>query len=144
MQNLSDGRLKKKLGKRFDIWLDGGHNEDAANMISSFIKDWRNQDKIMILAMTSGKNPTTFLKKIINQFKLVILLPIENHQYIQPYEIKQSIRTKFDHRIKVECRLNINEAIDLILERYSSGKILICGSLYLAGQILKKDGFKIK
>ena len=114
------------------------------NMISSFIKDWRNQDKIMILAMTSGKNPTTFLKKIINQFKLVILLPIENHQYIQPYEIKESIRTKFDNRIKVECRLNINEAIDLILERYSSGRILICGSLYLAGQILKEDGFKIK
>ena len=98
----------------------------------------------MILAMTSGKNPTTFLKKIINQFKLVILLPIENHQYIQPYEIKESIRTKFDNRIKVECRLNINEAIDLILERYSSGRILICGSLYLAGQILKEDGFKIK
>jgi len=144
MQNLSNGRLKKKLGRRFDIWLDGGHNEDASNMIFSFIKDWGGQDKIMILAMTSGKNPSTFLKKIINQFKLVILLPIENHQYIQPYEIKESIKTRFDRKIRVECSLDIKEAIDLILQRHSSGKILICGSLYLAGQILKEDGFKIK
>ena len=144
MQNLSNGRLRKKLGNKFDIWLDGGHNEDAANMIFSFIKDWSSQDKIMILAMTSGKNPTTFLKKIINQFKLVILLPIENHQYIKPYEIRESIRAKFDDKIKVECSLNIDEAIDLILDKHLSGKILICGSLYLAGQILKADGFKIK
>ena len=144
MQNLSDGQLKKKLGKKFDIWLDGGHNEDAANMISSFIKKWKNQNKIMILAMTPGKNPVTFLKEIINQFKLLILLPIENHQYIQPYEIKENIRTKIDDKIRVECNLNIGEAIDLILKKYSSGKVLICGSLYLAGQILKEDGFKIK
>ena len=144
MQNLSDGRLKKKLGNKFDIWLDGGHNEDAANMIFTFIKKWKNQDKIMILAMTTGKNPITFLKKIINQFKLLILLPIENHQYIQPYEIKENIRTKVNSAIKVECSLNIYEAIDVILKKHSSGKVLICGSLYLAGQILQADGFKIK
>ncbi len=144
MQSLSKGRIKKKLGNKFEIWLDGGHNEDAANMIFSFIKEWKNQNKIMILAMTTGKNPITFLKKIISQFKLIILLPIENHQYIQPYEIKENIKTKFDNKIRVECRLNINEAIELILEKYSSANILICGSLYLAGQILKEDGFKIK
>ena len=144
MQNLSDGRLKKKLGNKFDIWLDGGHNEDAANMIFTFIKKWKNQDKIMILAMTTGKNPITFLKKIIKQFKLLILLPIENHQYIQPYEIKENIRTKVNSAIKVECSLNIYEAIDVILKKHSSGKVLICGSLYLAGQILQADGFKIK
>ena len=42
-----------------------------------------------------------------------------------------------------ECCLDIREALTSIKRKFSSGKILICGSLYLAGEILKEDGFKI-
>ena len=44
--------------------------------------------------MTAGKNPTGFLRKIIDQFNFLILLPIDNHQYIQPYEIKENVKKK--------------------------------------------------
>ena len=44
--------------------------------------------------MTAGKNPTSFLRKIIDNFNFLILLPIDNHQYIQPYEIKENIKNK--------------------------------------------------
>ena len=57
----------------------------------------------------------------------------------------QSIKkNKLRKNINIECCLNINDAIDVISKNFSSGKILICGSLYLAGQVLKADGFKIK
>ena len=144
MQKINSGKLQKKCCGNFDIWLAGGHNDHAASMISNFIKNWSDLNKILILGMTAGKNPTGFLRKIIDQFNFLILLPIDNHQYIQPYEIKESVKKKIKKKINIECCLNINDALSLISANYSSGKILICGSLYLAGQVLKADGFKIK
>ena len=93
--------------------------------------------------MTAGKDPVGFLKKIIDKFNFLVLLPIDNHQYIQPYEIKENVKKKLKKNINIECCLNINDALDIVSKSFSSGKILICGSLYLAGQVLKADGFKI-
>ena len=55
--------FKKKCCGNFDIWLDGGHNDHAASMISNFIKNWSDLNKILILGMTAGKNPIGFLEK---------------------------------------------------------------------------------
>ena len=144
MQRINSGKLKKQCSGNFDIWLDGGHNDHAADIILKFIKNWSDMNKILILGMTAGKNPTGFLRKIIDEFNCLILLPINDHQYIQPYEIKENVKKKLKKEIKTECCLNINDALSFVSKNFSSGKILICGSLYLAGQVLKADGFKIK
>ena len=61
MQNL-DGRLSKLSGNNFDIWLDGGHNLDASNIILKTIQSWQ-EKKILIMGMVFGKDPINFLKK---------------------------------------------------------------------------------
>ena len=73
----------------------------------------------------------------------MFLLPIENHQYIQPYDIKRNIKSAFKLSFEIECCLDIIEALKIIKKNHTNGKIIICGSLYLAGEILKEDGFKI-
>ena len=55
MQKINSGKLKKLCGGNFDIWLDGGHNDDAAKIISEFIENWSDINKILILGMTAGK-----------------------------------------------------------------------------------------
>ena len=144
LQKLNRGKLQEIIGKNFEIWVDGGHNIHAAEIISSEIKVWDQQKIILILGMISGKDPIKFLKKIGNTISLLILLPIDDHQYIHPYEIKENINKSSINNIEIETCLNIYDALNLILERFSKGKVLICGSLYLAGQILENDGFKIK
>ena len=57
--------------------------------------------------------------------------------------IKESLNKNLNGFKKTETCVNINEALRLILNRFKKGKVLICGSLYLAGQVLKTDGFKI-
>ena len=93
--------------------------------------------------MVSGKDPVKFLKKIVNKISLLILLPIDNHQYIHPYKIKESLNKSLTGLKEIETCVNVNEALGLISKKFNKGKVLICGSLYLAGQILKNDGFKI-
>tara|TARA_Y100000813_G_C24152844_1_gene348025 strand:+ start:314 stop:1615 length:1302 start_codon:yes stop_codon:yes gene_type:complete len=143
MQNLNSGRLKKIVGKNFDIWLDGGHNVHASEILFKEINKWKNSKIILVLGMVSGKDPVKFLKNMVNKISLLILLPIDDHQYIQPYKIKESLNKNLKGFKDIETCVDINEALKLILNRFNKGKILICGSLYLAGQILKDDGLKI-
>ena len=49
MQKINSGKLQKNCCGNFDIWLDGGHNDHAASMISNFIKNWSDLNKILIL-----------------------------------------------------------------------------------------------
>ena len=143
MQNLNNGKLKKIIGRSFDLWLDGGHNIHASEILFTEIDKWKSSKIILILGMVSGKDPVKFLKKIVNKISLLILLPIDDHQYIHPYKIKESLNKSLKGFKEIETCVNINEALRLILTKFKKGKILICGSLYLAGQVLKNDGFKI-
>ena len=143
MQKLNNGKLKKIIGKSFDLWLDGGHNIHASEVLFTEIDKWKKSKIILILGMVSGKDPVKFLKKIVNKISLLILLPIDDHQYIHPYRIKESLNKSLKNFKEIETCVNINEALKLIYTRFKKGKVLICGSLYLAGQVLKNDGFKI-
>ena len=52
-----------------------------------------------------------------------------------PYEIKNLVIEKFNPNFEISCCLNIEEALKITTQKFSGGKILICGSLYLAGEI---------
>ena len=143
MQKL-DGRLSKIAGKAFDIWLDGGHNIDASEMLSKVVNSWDERRIILIIGMMNGKDPIKFLNKLINNISLLIVLPINDHQCVMPYEIKNLVVDNFNPNFDIECCLNIEEAIVFTKKKFSKGKILICGSLYLSGEILRADGYRIK
>ncbi len=143
MQKLNNGKLQKIVGKNFHIWLDGGHNAHAAEILYSEINQWNGSNVILILGMIFGKDPVNFLKKIIHKVSLLILLPIDNHQYIHPYKIKENLNFKFKNTVEILTCLDVKEALRLILRKFPNGKVLICGSLYLAGQILKEDGVEV-
>ena len=142
MQKLK-GKLSKKAGKGFDIWLDGGHNLDASEMLSKIVNNWEEKKIILIIGMINGKDPINFLNKLIHNISLLIILPINDHQCVMPYEIKNLVIKKFNPDFDIECCLNIEEAIVVTEKKFSGGKILVCGSLYLSGEILRADGYKI-
>ena len=143
MQNLKNGNLSSYMGKNFEIWLDGGHNSEASNIINKIIEKWKKENVFLVIGMMVGKNPLSFIKKLIKNLSAIFLLPIPDHQYIRPYEIKKIIKEEINSKISVECYLDIKEVLKIIKETYPRGKLVICGSLYLAGEILKQDGFKI-
>ena len=99
---------------------------------------------VLIIGMINGKDPIKFLKKLIHNISLLIILPINDHQCIMPYEIKNLVINNFKPDFDIECCLNIEEAVNFTKKKISDGKILICGSLYLSGEILKADGYKIR
>ena len=143
MQNLKNGNLSSYMGKNFEIWLDGGHNLEASNIIKKIIENWKKENVFLVIGMMIGKDPYAFIKKLIKNLSAIFLLPIPDHQYIRPYEIKNNIKKDISSKISIECSLDIKEVLKIIKESYPKGKLVICGSLYLAGEVLKQDGFKI-
>lgn len=143
MQKLQNGKLANLLGKKFEIWLDGGHNLEASHILNKTLEKWNNKPVILIIGMMVGKDPVTFLRNLVNNISSLFLLPIPGHQYIQPYEIKEKVKKSINSKLKVECSLSITEAIKVVKKQYNDGKVIVCGSLYLAGEVLKEDGFKI-
>jgi dihydrofolate synthase/folylpolyglutamate synthase len=45
MQRLTNGPLVEMLPQNWELWLDGGHNEDAGQVIANMIRDWQDQDR---------------------------------------------------------------------------------------------------
>tara|TARA_B100001121_G_C18685747_1_gene620630 strand:- start:1012 stop:2319 length:1308 start_codon:yes stop_codon:yes gene_type:complete len=144
MQKLDSGRLSKFTGRNFEIWLDGGHNIHACEAVSQVFQEWKDEKIFLVIGMVEGKDPINFIKKLSDQIETVSILPINNHQYIHPNKIKNILNKKPNGKLKIQCCTGIFEALEEIKNNYISGKIMICGSLYLAGEVLAKDGYLIK
>jgi len=117
-----------------EIYLDGGHNKDAGHVIAQQIKTWKDQDEkpvSIILGMMSGKDAQEYLKPILPLIDNFYLTNIENEPKSQKAE---DLHALFPQGTPCE---NYREAIKLIQKNTSPSRVLICGSLYLAGHVLK-------
>lgn len=140
MQRIDSGPFNKLVSNKMEIWLDGGHNVDASKILSSILNGWETSNKFLIFGMVQGKDFKKFLKNISNSFKCIIVIPIVKHQYISPEIVKKNLDAS---RSNVFIKKDVREALTFLNLKYKEGKILICGSLYLAGNCLKENNFKI-
>lgn len=140
MQKLSNGPLNKLSGERFELWVDGGHNDEAGFLLAQTLKKWKKHRLFLILGMIKGKTPKKFLDHLIQFVDCTIIIPVEGHHFIPPKKILNYY--KYSKKNILE-RENVEQSIQYISSKYSEGKIIICGSLYLAGAVLKKNNFKI-
>ena len=140
MQRINSGPFNRLVSNKMEIWLDGGHNVDASKILSNILNGWETSNKFLIFGMVQGKDFKKFLKNISYSFKCIIVIPIVKHQYISPEIIKKDLDTS---RSNVFIKQDIKDALTFLNLKYKQGKILICGSLYLAGSFLKENNFKI-
>tara|TARA_B100000989_G_scaffold298938_1_gene291208 strand:+ start:2831 stop:4117 length:1287 start_codon:yes stop_codon:yes gene_type:complete len=137
MQKLDRGEISKFLGKNFEIWLDGGHNVDASKKIKRILSKWKSNHIILIVGMVNGKDPKSFLENLIDLANIAFAIPIKSSSYIKPEKIRQIFKNK------IKKGNSFDDVLKKIKMNYKEGKILICGSLYLAGEILEKDKYII-
>jgi len=128
-------RLQKISSNKFknsEIYVDGGHNISAAYTILEFLKTHKNKKKTIIFSMLKNKNYQEFLKIIAPEINELIATPISNEDnstnLADIKEVTQSLN------IKTKEVDNITEAMKEINEK--DELVLVCGSLYLAGEFL--------
>jgi dihydrofolate synthase/folylpolyglutamate synthase len=140
LQKLTQGPMVEALPSSAQIWVDGGHNEGAARVIAATLRDWRDAEPDRTIHLVFGTLNSRDPEHYLNQFPglvgqvRTVAIPGE------PNTISAEEAAGAGRRVGLDASAatNVATAIQQISATSPDAKrILICGSLYLAGTVLK-------
>jgi dihydrofolate synthase / folylpolyglutamate synthase len=137
------GHLTRLVPTGAEIWLDGGHNADGGRVLSDAMRDLntRNPRPLTIIAgMLSTKDSSAFLKCFTGMAEELQAIGITGVDAARPAEDVAEMATNVG--LKARTASSLVEALSRINDHawLTPPRILITGSLYLAGEVLKADG----
>ena len=139
MQRLVKGPLLDLLPDNWEIWVDGGHNEAAAQAIAGQAQVWQSEapSKSLygIFGMLNSKQPETFLQPLKACIESISCIDIPGEENA----LKPEALLTAAQNIGIPATQNhsAEQAVkEIIALSPIPARILICGSLYLAGTIL--------
>ena len=130
LQEIKSGKLKE-LVKDNKLIIDGSHNEDGARVLNEYLQTL-DCKKHIILGMMANKNH----EKYISYFKDISSLTTVDIPNQQNAISGKKLKDKFRNVLNVKYEENIEKAIKT-LSLEENDILVITGSLYLAGEILK-------
>jgi dihydrofolate synthase/folylpolyglutamate synthase len=142
LQRLASGSLSDLLPPASELWLDGGHNPAAARAIADFFRAYvpAGRPFHIIFGLLENKDAAGVLKPFRNRSITLHTIPIERHAHHSPAALAQVGREAGLSAIPAE---NLEQALGWIArhaDRAQPPIVLILGSLYLAGEVLRKNG----
>ena len=142
MQRLSAGSLPPRAGAGSELWLDGGHNADGGRIIAGALADLEervSRPLVLVVGMLSTKDAEGFLRNFAGLARALIAVPIGQEKTIAPETLAATARRV---GITAQSAPDIEEALDMVraLELEPAPRVLITGSLYLAGAVLAANG----
>jgi dihydrofolate synthase/folylpolyglutamate synthase len=139
MQRLTRGPLADKLPKGWELWLDGGHNAGCGEALAEIALGWRDRPLHLIYGMLNTKAPEDFLKPLAPHVAALRAVTIPGADASLPAEA--AAKHARSAGIRAETAGNVAAALDgIIAAEKSPARVLICGSLYLAGAVLAENG----
>lgn len=144
LQRLNHGLLEPKAPKNAEIWLDGGHNADGGRVLSEAMADMEERNPrplIMICGMLTTKDTAGFLGCFAGLTSELIAIPV-GHAPDSGRTPEDVVNFALKLTIPATASTNISAALAQLKGRHWEvpPRILICGSLYLAGDILQENG----
>ena len=145
MQRLDKGRLIGFAPPGSEIWLDGGHNPGAGVVIAEALAE--REDKVerplfIIAGMINTKDATGYFRAFHDMVRHVFTVPVKNSEAGVPVENLALMAE--DAGLSAEPVASVENALKLLRDSWSNlepaPRILIGGSLYLAGQVLDENG----
>ncbi len=137
-------RLQRlQLGPLYDlaapcpVWIDGGHNVDAAHALAKYMAESGTQFTL-ILGMLANKDAAQFLQILAPHIAGCIALPIDGHEHHNPQTLCAFAQQAGISRCDVAD--DIGAALQFARGMTDDRPIMIGGSLYLAGQALSANG----
>jgi dihydrofolate synthase/folylpolyglutamate synthase len=144
LQRLIEGRLVERAPQGAEIWLDGGHNPGAGEVIAeamAAMEERQARPLHLVIGMINTKDPIGFFRAFVDIAHNVYTVPITGSDVgLDPVALAQSAA---EAGLKALPMGSLGQALDAIRERSEGGippRIMIGGSLYLAGNVLAENG----
>ena len=136
MEKISDGKLGSTIASTNELYLDGSHNEDAASNLNETINQLTNKKLCIILGMINTKDPISYLSKFDKIDALTVITIPNEESAIDSNELYAGLKKYYENVNRAD---SIQEALANLNNNYEDARILICGSLYLAGKVLEMN-----
>ncbi len=139
MQRLKRGQLAAKLPTGWELWLDGGHNAGCGEALAEIARGWRDRPLHLIYGMLNTKAPEGFLKPLSPYVASLRAVTIPGADASLPGDAAAKHARAVG--IDAAAALSIEAALDgIVASGKGPARVLICGSLYLAGAVLAENG----
>jgi dihydrofolate synthase / folylpolyglutamate synthase len=137
LQRLKGGALSSMLDDGSELWLDGGHNADAGVVLAEALQAMPRKPLIIIWGMLNTKDATQFFRPLAALADHVVALAIPNEpNAIQADQLAETVRSLGS---PASTATDVTNAVRQASSLKPAARILICGSLYLAGHVLAAE-----
>lgn len=135
LQRLGNGALSALLPEGWELWLDGGHNPAAGTALAETASGWRDGPVVLICAMQENKDTAGFLAPLAAVTTRLVAIGLPGTTPGHPPDELAQIAD--DLGIQSATATTLEDALRTVSG--PAGRVLICGSLYLAGDVLAAD-----
>ena len=143
LHRLGAGRLVDLAPAGSELWLDGGHNPEGGRAVAAALADLEervSRPLVLIVGMLATKDCAGFLNNFAGLARRLIAVPVPGAEKgLSGEDVAEAARAI---GMPAASRLNLDEALDAVrkLDLDPPPRILITGSLYLAGEVLRENG----
>ena len=138
LQHLGRGPLIAALPAGSELWLDGGHNAAAGQVLADAAKDWRDRPLDLVVGMLNTKDAAGFLAPLAPHARTLYAVTIPGEENPLPADAIVAAATSVG--IAAHPAASVEAAIAAIAGPGAPVRVLICGSLHLAGVVLSNNG----
>lgn len=144
LQRLTRGPLAASLPPGWDLWLDGGHNDSAGEVLAAQAEAWAREEParplLLIYGMLATKEPREFVEPLTPFVTAARTVAIPGEEASLPAE-DTAVATRACGITDTAPAAGVADALASLTARVKEpARVLICGSLYLAGTVLADNG----
>ncbi len=137
MQRLRTGPLTE-AAPQAELWLDGGHNAAAGQALGAHLESLPKRATHLICGMLNTKDISGYLGPLAQQAESLVAVSIPEEANTLPADKTASAARSVG--LDASGANSVSEALAQIVKQDPHARVLICGSLYLAGNVLRENG----
>jgi len=142
LQLLTRGLLVASLPKEWELWLDGGHNPAAGEALARMADEWAARGGAppldLVMGMLDTKDARGFLAPFAGKVRTVRTVVIPGEAHAVPAEALAASAAAAG--LSARPSPGVAEALADLARAAGPARVLVCGSLYLAGTVLAQNG----
>ena len=136
MQRLRQGPLIE-AAPRVELWLDGGHNPAGAEAVAATLARMPARETHLICGMLNTKDVTGYMTPLQPHVARLHAVSIPGEKNTLSAEVTRDAARAAG--IEAVTAPSVAEALAGIAAQAPDARVLICGSLYLAGSVLREN-----
>jgi dihydrofolate synthase/folylpolyglutamate synthase len=137
LQLLRHGPLIDAVPADWELWLDGGHNPAAGEVLADVAAGWHDRPLYLVVGMMNTKDAPGFIAPLAKHVQSLTAVTIPGEKNALPAEAIAAAAASIGFPARTAD--SVLAAVEEIGRCGGKGRVLICGSLYFAGNVLAEN-----